>query len=108
MAKTHWIIYIIRNRYDELYTGITKDITRRFQQHQLGKGAKALKGKAPLLLVYQSKLANHAEALSFEYQIKQLTKAQKEQLVTDQPLYLVDYFVKLSGIRIRKKLINSK
>ncbi|MFV9996821.1 MAG: GIY-YIG nuclease family protein [Arsenophonus endosymbiont of Dermacentor nuttalli] len=60
------------------------------QQHHSGKGAKALKGKQPLSVVYQCQLTSHSDALLFEYQIKQLTKAQKEQVASDQPLDLVD------------------
>ncbi|MFS1538555.1 MAG: GIY-YIG nuclease family protein [Candidatus Phlomobacter fragariae] len=104
MTKKHWSIYLIRNEQNALYTGITSNITRRLQQHHLGKGAKALRGKLPLLLVYQYQLASHSDALSLEYQIKQLTKAQKEQLVTDQPLDLGDYLTKLAIIKIRRKI----
>lgn len=101
MTKKPWSIYLIRNGQNALYTGISTDITRRLQQHHLGKGAKALRGKSPLLLVYQCQLASHSDALSLEYQIKQLTKVQKEQLVADQPLDLVGYLAKLAIIKIR-------
>ncbi|WGO83830.1 GIY-YIG nuclease family protein [Arsenophonus apicola] len=101
MTKKPWSIYLIRNGQNALYTGITTDIARRLQQHHLGKGAKALRGKAPLLLVYQYQLASHSDALSLEYQIKQLTKVQKEQLVADQPLDLVSYLAQLALIKIR-------
>lgn len=47
MMKKHWSIYLIRNGQNALYTGITTDIERRLQQHLLGKGAKALRGKPP-------------------------------------------------------------
>ncbi|HGJ5874508.1 MULTISPECIES: GIY-YIG nuclease family protein [Arsenophonus] len=104
MTKKPWSIYLIRNRQNALYTGITTDITRRLQQHHLGKGAKALRGKSPLLLVYQCQLACHSDALSLEYQIKQLTKVQKEQLVADQPLDLASYLAPLALIKIRRKI----
>jgi len=107
MMKKHWSINLIRNGQNALYTGITTDIERRLQQHLLGKGAKALRGKPPLLLVYQCQLTSHSEALSLEYQIKQLTKAQKEQLVADQPLDLVGYLAKLAIIKIRRKINQS-
>ncbi len=47
MADTQWSIYIVRNRLGSLYTGITTDVERRFNQHQNGTGAKALRGKGP-------------------------------------------------------------
>lgn len=77
MTKNHWLIYLIRDKQNALYTDITTDISRRLQQHHSGKGAKALKGKQPLSVVYQCQLTSHSDTLSFEYQIKQLTKAQK-------------------------------
>ena len=42
---TPWYLYLIRTADNALYTGITTDVARRYQQHQQGKGAKALRGK---------------------------------------------------------------
>ncbi len=79
-AKT-WYLYIIRCKAGQLYTGITTDVQRRFSEHQAGKGAKFLRGKAPLALVYQEEVGSHTTALQREHQIKQLSKAQKEALI---------------------------
>lgn len=43
---TPWFLYLIRTADNALYTGITTDVARRYQQHQSGKGAKALRGRA--------------------------------------------------------------
>lgn len=51
-TQKNWYIYLIREKNNRLYCGITTDIQRRFTQHQEGKGAKALKGKMPLTLVF--------------------------------------------------------
>lgn len=80
-----WHLYIIRTVNQTLYTGITVDIARRFQQHQMNKGAKHLMGKGPLSLVYQVEIGDKSTALKLEYRIKQLTKVKKERLVQDQP-----------------------
>ena len=77
-----WFVYLIRTADNRLYTGITKDIERRFTQHQCGKGAKALRGKGELALVFSREVGEHSLALRLEYQIKQLTKPQKERLVS--------------------------
>ncbi|HFU0596291.1 TPA: GIY-YIG nuclease family protein [Escherichia coli] len=69
---TPWFLYLIRTADNKLYTGITTDVERRYQQHQSGKGAKALRGKGELTL-----------ALRAEYRVKQLTKLQKERLVAE-------------------------
>ena len=80
---SNWYVYIIRSANDSLYTGITTDIERRFQEHQgkTSKGAKALKGKGPLQLVWQLPATDRSQASKLEYSIKQLSKADKERLV---------------------------
>ena len=51
---TPWFLYLIRTADNKLYTGITTDVERRYQQHQSGKGAKALRGKGELTLVFSA------------------------------------------------------
>lgn len=77
-----WFVYLIRTAQNNLYCGITTDIQRRFKQHDEGKGAKALRGKGPLKLVwiYQSG-PSRSNALKLEYAIKKLPKQRKEQLI---------------------------
>ncbi|MDU0356238.1 GIY-YIG nuclease family protein [Paraglaciecola aquimarina] len=79
-------MYIIENKLGQYYTGICTDINRRFQEHQSNgpKCAKALKGKGPLTLVFQSSVADHSQALKTEIWIKKLTKANKVMLVKNQ------------------------
>ena len=75
-------MYLIRNRHNALYCGVTNNLERRFEQHQTGKGAKALKGKGPLELVWSFDVGSKSEALKTEYAIKQLPKPRKEKLVS--------------------------
>ncbi|MEZ8018867.1 hypothetical protein BCU17_01975 [Vibrio splendidus] len=77
-----WVVYLIRNKNNALYCGITNNLDRRFEQHQMGKGAKALKGKGPLKLVWSFGVGSKSEALKIEYAIKQLPKSRKEKLVS--------------------------
>ncbi|TCN75311.1 putative endonuclease [Vibrio crassostreae] len=77
-----WVVYLIRNRNNALYCGVTNNLERRFEQHQTGKGAKALKGKGPLKLVWSFDVGSKSEALKTEYAIKQLPKSRKEKLVS--------------------------
>ncbi len=79
---TPWTVYLIRTADDSLYTGITTDVSRRFSQHQSGKGAKALRGKGELQLAFTAQVGERSLALRIEYRIKQLTKRQKERLVS--------------------------
>ena len=80
-----WFLYIIRTAKQSLYTGITTDVARRLHQHQMGKGAKHLKGHKDLIIVYQLRVGDRSTALKLEYRIKQLTKIQKEKLVSISP-----------------------
>jgi putative endonuclease len=80
-----WYLYLLRCADGSLYTGITVDLERRFSEHQdvdgKGKGAKALRGKGPLKLVFNEQIESHSQALKLEYRIKQLNKADKENLI---------------------------
>lgn len=81
---TSWYLYLIRCPDNRLYTGITTDIARRFTAHQAGKGAKALRGRGALTLVFSQLIGSRSQALRIEYRIKQLTKIQKERLVNQE------------------------
>ncbi|EJG0481058.1 GIY-YIG nuclease family protein [Vibrio alginolyticus] len=85
-----WSVYLIRNNRNALYCGVTNDVERRFNQHQTGKGAKALKGKGPLILEWSSDFESKTLAMRAEYYIKQLTKAKKELLVMSKANIVVD------------------
>jgi len=76
-----WFLYLIRCKDGSLYTGITTDVERRFIEHQSGKGAKYLRGKAPLTLAFQQKVGSRSAALKAEASIKQLSKADKEIII---------------------------
>jgi len=80
--KSTWSLYLIRTRQDSLYTGITTDVQQRLTEHEQGKqGAKYLKSKGPLKVVYQVELGTRSLASKAEYRIKRLTKQKKEKIV---------------------------
>lgn len=77
-----WSVYLIRTARDQLYCGVTTDVDRRFEEHQSSpRGAKYLKGKGPLSLVWSHSVGDKRTAMQLEYRIKRLTKARKEQLI---------------------------
>ncbi|MBL0514383.1 GIY-YIG nuclease family protein [Aeromonas media] len=84
---TNWFIYLVRTGAGSLYAGISTDPERRLRQHQSGKGARALRGKGPLTLVWRQGVADKGEALRLEYRLKQQSKAFKERLVLDPGLW---------------------
>ena len=84
---TNWFIYLVRTGAGSLYAGISTDPERRLRQHQSGKGARALRGKGPLTLVWRQGVVDKGEALRLEYRLKQQSKAFKERLVLDPELW---------------------
>ncbi|MDX1497885.1 MAG: GIY-YIG nuclease family protein [Salinisphaeraceae bacterium] len=81
-----WHLYILKTRIDTLYTGIATDVMRRLQEHESGKvGAKYLRAKAPLELVYQVSLGSRELASRAEYRVKQLSRSAKQALIERQP-----------------------
>ncbi|MBT8145778.1 MAG: GIY-YIG nuclease family protein [Gammaproteobacteria bacterium] len=77
------MLYILRTADARLYTGITTDLERRFAEHSQGGqlGAKALRGRAPLQVVYTSPFNDRSQASVAEYRVKRLTRAAKERLI---------------------------
>lgn len=91
LKQNDWYLYLVREKNNALYCGITTDVQRRFEQHKAGTGAKALKGKMPLRLVFSCLIGSRSAASKIEYQVKQLNKSTKERLVIDQPDNLTNY-----------------
>ena len=79
----NWFLYLIRCKHGQLYTGITTDVERRFEEHKSHdkKGSKYLRGKAPLRLVMKKRIGNKSLALKIEAKVKKLSKVKKELLV---------------------------
>ena len=75
-----WYLYILRCGDGTLYTGITTDVDKRLAAHRSGKGAKYTRGRAPLELAYQEELPDHSAALKREYEVKSLSRQEKEKL----------------------------
>jgi len=79
--STPWFVYIIRTVNNTLYTGVTTDVSRRFEQHSSGKGAKYLKGRSPIKLVFKQKIGSRSAAQRIEHWIKQQPKQAKESII---------------------------
>lgn len=81
-GQTHWYVYMLRTRDGSLYTGISTDPERRLRQHEQGiGGARSLRGKGPLHLVWIEAALDRSFASKREAAIKKLGKAAKEKLV---------------------------
>ena len=74
-------VYIIECEDGTYYTGYTTEIKRRIEEHNQGQGAKYTRGRTPVKLVYQESFDNKSKAMQREYEIKQLSRSTKEELV---------------------------
>lgn len=84
MTDTPWFVYMIQCGDQSYYTGIAKDVKRRFDEHQ-SQGrlcARYLRGRLPLQLVYTVAVEDRVAALQLEYRIKQLPRSKKIRLIT--------------------------
>lgn len=62
------------------YIGYTNDLEKRIKAHNEGKGAKYTKGRGPVKLVYYEEYEDKNTAMRREWEMKQLTRTQKEML----------------------------
>lgn len=83
--KAAWSLYLVRCSKGSLYTGITTDVERRFEEHCNGSGAKYLRGRGPLRLEFQCNVGNRSDALRLEHMVKRLDKSGKETLLSEAP-----------------------
>ena len=67
---------------NSLYTGIAKDVERRIHEHNNDDslGAKYTKARRPVALVYQEACESRSAATRREYEIRQLSRQEKEDL----------------------------
>lgn len=79
-----WYVYMLRCGDGTLYTGVTDDVERRLAAHRAGKGAKYTRGRGPLELVYVDEQPDKSAALRREYEIKQMTRQKKLELLEQQ------------------------
>ena len=76
-----WFVYILRCADDSLYTGITKDVSRRCEQHNGGTASRYTRSRLPVSLVYQEPQATQGLALKREAAIKTMSRQEKESLI---------------------------
>lgn len=73
--------YIVKCSDGTFYTGWTTNIEKRIEVHNSGKGAKYTKSRRPVELVYREEFKTKEEAMRREYEIKQMTRKKKEELI---------------------------
>nr|WP_157065184.1 GIY-YIG nuclease family protein [Amphibacillus sediminis] len=83
MAIEH-VVYILECKDGSLYTGYTNNLANRLKMHEQGKGAKYTRGRGPFILRFKRVFATKEAAMQMEYQIKQLSKQKKIQLIDQE------------------------
>ena len=82
MQRSDYSVYIVRCGDGSYYTGIAADVERRIGEHRSGpRGAKYLKGRGPLSLVFSATIGDRSAASQVEYRIKRLPRSHKEALI---------------------------
>ena len=78
-----WFLYVVMCADGSLYTGITKDIERRLNEHNTSKrGAKYTRSRRPVKVVYQKTYPDRSSASKAEYRFKKLNRKAKLKIVT--------------------------
>jgi len=72
--------YMLRCKDNTYYTGYTNNLEKRMKAHNEGKGAKYTRGRGPVELIYYEEFEDKTSAMSREYEIKRLTRNEKEVL----------------------------
>jgi len=76
-----WFIYMIHCSDNSLYTGITTDPARRFNEHKNNKGAKYFYSHTPVKIVYIEIATDRSNASKREFAIKKLSAHKKKLLI---------------------------
>jgi len=81
--KTYYV-YILKCSDDLLYTGITKNIERRFEEHEKGLNKNCFTFKRrPLELIFNQVFNDVEQAIYFEKKIKKWSAKKKLALASD-------------------------
>lgn len=89
-------VYIVRCSDRSLYTGSTANTKKRIQEHNFGKrGAKSIRGKRPVQLVYKEIYNSRSDALKREREIKGWSRIKKENLIKSSSVFTLNEMKRL-------------
>jgi putative endonuclease len=85
-----WYVYIIETKCAKLYTGITTDLTRRYEEHSSmreggTKGAKFFRAHEVNRMVWSERHTSRSMASKREAEIKTMPRAKKLALLATSP-----------------------
>lgn len=77
-----WYVYMVRCADGTFYTGITTEVGRRVEEHNVSDlAAKYTRTRRPVVLVYSVAVKNKSAASKLEARIKKSTRLDKIRLV---------------------------
>ncbi len=76
-----YFVYLIECEGGSIYTGLTTDVARRFEEHAAKKGAKYTRAHRVVKLLYAEKHKNRSKASKREAEIKSWKRERKLELV---------------------------
>lgn len=81
-AGAGYSVYLVQCGDGSLYTGIARDVAARLEEHRDGRrGARYLKGRGPLNLVFHSVVGDRSRAQRLEYRVRRLPRHRKLALI---------------------------
>ncbi len=81
--KTNYT-YILKCADGTFYCGWTNNLEKRLAAHNAGTASKYTAPRRPVELIYTERFATKQEAMRREYRIKQLTRQQKIDLISNK------------------------
>ena len=95
---SRYSIYLVECRDGTLYTGITTNVERRVEEHTASRrGARYLRGRGPLRLVYQQEIGDRSLASEVEARIKKLPRMEKADPVR-LPRHISSWLAELTPV----------
>ena len=85
-----YFVYILRTSSNTLYIGQTNNLEKRLKEHRgkSGKSAKYIRYFNSFNLVYSEEWPTRKGAMQREYQLKKLSKENKEEIIRDHKIAL--------------------
>jgi putative endonuclease len=80
-GNSGWVVYVLRCRTGQFYTGCTTDLERRVREHNSGNGSRFTRSRLPVAVVYKEEQPSRSEALRRERAIKGMRRSEKLLLV---------------------------
>jgi putative endonuclease len=81
LRSAGFVVYILRCSDGTFYTGYTKDLEARLKLHNSGKGAKYVRGRVPVEVVYSKAYCYYKPAVKEELRIQSLPRVEKQALI---------------------------